>query len=54
MKTFRWKIKPGMEVTSVVHGFRIHERQRHMKSEVALLTDVNTIAKYPVGWRESK
>ncbi|WP_371414780.1 hypothetical protein [Citrobacter sp. wls708] len=37
-----------------MHGFRVHERQRQMKSEVALLTDVNAIAEYPVGWSEWK
>lgn len=51
---FLLQLEVAMMQAMVMHGFRIQERQRHMKSEVALLTDVNAIAEYPVGWRESK
>ena len=52
--TFLQQLEAAMMQAMVMHGFRIHERQRQMKSEVALLTDVNAIAEYPVGWSESK
>ena len=46
---FLQQLEAAMMQAMVIHGFRIHERQRQMKSEVALLTDVNAIAEYPVG-----
>ena len=51
---FLQQLEAAMMQAMVVHGFSIHERQRQMKSEVALLTDVNAIAEYPVGWSERK
>ncbi|WP_370608756.1 DUF4376 domain-containing protein [Citrobacter portucalensis] len=51
---FLQQLEAAMMQAMVVRGFSIHERQRQMKSEVALLTDVNAIAEYPVGWSESK
>ncbi|MFU1851807.1 DUF4376 domain-containing protein [Citrobacter portucalensis] len=51
---FLQQLEAAMVQAMVMHGFRIHERQRQMKSEVALLTDINAIAEYPVGWSERK
>ncbi len=51
---FLQQLETAMVQAMVMHGFRVHERQRQMKSEVALLTDVNAIAEYPVGWSERK
>ncbi|GAL44408.1 DUF4376 domain-containing protein [Citrobacter werkmanii] len=51
---FLQQLEAAMLQAMVMHGFRVHERQRQMKSEVALLTDVNAIAGYPVGWSERK
>ncbi|HEE0042847.1 TPA: DUF4376 domain-containing protein [Citrobacter freundii] len=51
---FLQQLEAAMVQAMVMHGFRVHERQRQMKSEVALLTDVNAIAEYPVGWSERK
>lgn len=36
----------------VMHGFRIHERQRQMKEEVTKLTDMSAIIAYQPGWPE--
>lgn len=45
---FLQQLEAAMMQAMVIHGFRIHERQRQMKSEVALLTDVSAIAEYSV------
>ncbi|ENP6620412.1 DUF4376 domain-containing protein [Escherichia coli] len=42
----------AMTQAMVVEGFRIHERQRQMKEEVAALDTLEAIRSYPVGWTE--
>lgn len=42
----------AMTQAMVVEGFRIHERQRQMKEEVAALQTLEDIRAYPVGWPE--
>ena len=42
----------AMTQAMVVEGFRIHERQRQMKEEVAALDTLEAIRSYPVGWPE--
>jgi hypothetical protein len=41
-----------MTQAMVAEGFRIHERQRQMKEEVAALDTLKAIRSYPVGWPE--
>jgi hypothetical protein len=41
-----------MTQVMVAEGFRIHERQRQMKEEVAALQRLEDIRTYPVGWPE--
>ena len=42
----------AMTQVMVAEGFRIHERQRQMKEEVAALDTLEAIRSYPVGWPE--
>ncbi|WP_368941618.1 DUF4376 domain-containing protein [Citrobacter werkmanii] len=42
----------AMTQAMVTEGFRIHERQRQMKEEVAALQRLEDIRAYPVGWPE--
>lgn len=42
----------AMTQVMVAEGFRIHERQRQMKEEVAALQRLEDIRTYPVGWPE--
>ncbi|TKU63911.1 DUF4376 domain-containing protein [Citrobacter braakii] len=42
----------AMTQAMVAEGFRIHERQRQMKEEVAALDTLKAIRSYPVGWPE--
>ncbi|UMR99555.1 DUF4376 domain-containing protein [Escherichia coli] len=46
-------IYSGMQAALVAQGFKIHERQRQMKQEVALLKTVAEIEGYVVGWGET-
>ncbi|EJG5922167.1 DUF4376 domain-containing protein [Salmonella enterica] len=43
-------IDAGMTQTMVMQSFKIHERQRQMKKDIAGLTDVRDILNYSVGW----
>lgn len=43
-------IDAGMTQAMVTQGFKIHERQRRMKKDIAELTRVSDILNYPVGW----
>ncbi|EAO6532244.1 DUF4376 domain-containing protein [Salmonella enterica] len=43
-------IDAGMTQVMVMQGFKIHERQRQMKKDIAGLTDVRDILNYSVGW----
>ncbi|HAT1685432.1 TPA: DUF4376 domain-containing protein [Klebsiella oxytoca] len=47
-------IDAGMTQAMVIQGFRIHERQRQMKKDIAGLTKVSDILNYPVGWPDNK
>lgn len=47
-------IYEGMQQALVVQGFKIHERQRQMKQEVAGLATVAEIEAYEVGWGEAE
>lgn len=47
-------IYKGMQQALVVQGFKIHERQRQMKQEVAELATVAEIEAYKVGWGEDE
>lgn len=40
----------AMNVTQVRWGFKIHERQRRMKEEIALITDYDSLVNYSPGW----
>lgn len=42
----------AMTQAIVAEGFRIHERQRQMKADVAALQRLEDIRAYPVGWPE--
>ncbi|ECI5749308.1 DUF4376 domain-containing protein [Salmonella enterica subsp. enterica] len=46
-------IDAGMTQTMVVQGFKIHERQRQMKKDIATLTSARDILNYPVGWPDN-
>ncbi|EJP5180506.1 DUF4376 domain-containing protein [Salmonella enterica] len=46
-------IDAGMTQAMVIQGFKIHERQRQMKKDIAGLTDVRDILNYPVGWPDN-
>ncbi|EEV5566130.1 DUF4376 domain-containing protein [Escherichia coli] len=46
------QLDTAMNAAMVMQGFKIHERQRRMKEEVAGLTALPDIRAYPVGWPE--
>ncbi|EJM3831583.1 DUF4376 domain-containing protein [Salmonella enterica] len=46
-------IDAGMTQAMVVQGFKIHERQRQMKKDIAGLTKVSDILHYSVGWPDN-
>ncbi|EIC0887635.1 DUF4376 domain-containing protein [Salmonella enterica subsp. enterica serovar Mikawasima] len=46
-------IDAGMTQVMVIQGFKIHERQRQMKKDIAELTRVSDILNYPVGWPDN-
>lgn len=46
------QLDTAMNAAMVMQGFKIHERQRRMKEEVAGLTTLPDIRAYPVGWPE--
>ncbi|EAO9637483.1 DUF4376 domain-containing protein [Salmonella enterica] len=46
-------IDAGMTQVMVTHGFKIHERQRQMKKDIAELTKVSDILNYSVGWADN-
>ncbi|HBM0096111.1 TPA: DUF4376 domain-containing protein [Salmonella enterica subsp. enterica serovar Blitta] len=45
-------ISAGMAQAMVAQGFKIHERQRRMKKEIAALNRVSDVLSYVVGWPE--
>ncbi|HAT1681579.1 TPA: DUF4376 domain-containing protein [Klebsiella oxytoca] len=47
-------IDAGMTQAMVIQGFKIHERQRQMKKDIAGLTKVSDILNYPVGWQKTE
>ncbi|HHD6426544.1 TPA: DUF4376 domain-containing protein [Escherichia coli] len=47
---FLARLEAGMTQAMVLQGFRIHERQRQMKEEIAAMTDMKAIRAYTVGW----
>lgn len=47
-------IYEGMQQALAVQGFKVHERQRQMKQEVAELTTTAEIEAYKVGWGEDE
>ncbi|HFV9916282.1 TPA: DUF4376 domain-containing protein [Salmonella enterica subsp. diarizonae serovar 61:l,v:z35] len=49
---FLQQLEATMVQAMVIQGFRIHERQRQMKEDVAQLTDVNAVTAYQPGWPE--
>lgn len=49
---FLQKLEASMVQAMVMQGFKIHERQRQMKEEVAELADINAITAYQPGWPE--
>ncbi|HIB1683351.1 TPA: DUF4376 domain-containing protein [Salmonella enterica subsp. enterica serovar Muenchen] len=46
-------IDAGMTQAMVTQGFKIHERQRQMKKDIAGLTRVSDILNYSVGWPDN-
>lgn len=46
-------IDAGMTQAMVTHGFKIHERQRQIKKDIAELTKVSDILNYSVGWPDN-
>ncbi|EDH6684227.1 phage tail protein, partial [Salmonella enterica subsp. enterica serovar Poona] len=46
-------IDAGMTQAMVTQGFKIHERQRQMKKDIAGLTTVSDILNYTVGWPDN-
>lgn len=46
-------IDAGMTQAMVTQGFKIHERQRQMKKDIAGLTTVSDILNYSVGWSDN-
>ncbi|EAA9128159.1 DUF4376 domain-containing protein [Salmonella enterica] len=46
-------IDAGMTQAMVIQGFKIHERQRQMKKDIAELTKVSDILNYSVGWADN-
>lgn len=51
---FLQQLEASMMQAMVIQGFKIHERQRQMKEEVAALTEIDAILAYPVGWQEGE
>ncbi|MDE9663076.1 prophage tail fiber N-terminal domain-containing protein [Citrobacter portucalensis] len=49
---FLQQLEAAMVQAMVMHGFRIHERQRQMKEDVTQLTDMSAIIAYQPGWPE--
>ncbi|MDM2789422.1 DUF4376 domain-containing protein [Citrobacter sp. Cpo113] len=49
---FLQQLETAMVQAMVILGFKIHERQRQMKEEVALMTEMNAIIAYQPGWPE--
>lgn len=43
-----------MTVAMVAQGWKIHERQRQMKKDIAALTTVSDLLAYTVGWPENE
>ncbi|ECE6803536.1 DUF4376 domain-containing protein [Salmonella enterica subsp. diarizonae] len=46
-------LEAAMQQNMVLQGFKIHERQRQMKEELATLADISAIRQYAVGWPDS-
>ena len=46
-------INAGMIQAMVIQGFKIHERQRQMKKDIAGLAKVSDILNYTVGWSDN-
>ncbi|EIE5007044.1 DUF4376 domain-containing protein [Salmonella enterica] len=46
-------LEAAMQQNMVIQGFKIHERQRQMKEELAPLTDPFAVRQYAVGWPDS-
>ncbi|EGT0623991.1 DUF4376 domain-containing protein [Citrobacter freundii] len=49
---FLQQLEAAMVQAMVMHGFRVHERQRQMKEDVTQLTDMSAIIAYQPGWPE--
>lgn len=47
---FLQQLEEAMVQAMVIQGFKIHERQRQMKREVAALHDLDSIINYRVSW----
>ncbi|HEE9876007.1 TPA: DUF4376 domain-containing protein [Citrobacter braakii] len=47
---FLQQLDAAMVQAMVIQGFKIHERQRHMKEEVAALSDIHAINNYRISW----
>lgn len=43
-------LEAGMMQALVTHGFKIHQRQRQMKTELAAMTDTDAVLSYQPGW----
>ncbi|HAK6289813.1 TPA: DUF4376 domain-containing protein [Salmonella enterica] len=46
-------LEAAMQQNMVIGGFKIHERQRQMKEDIARLTSVSDVLNYPVGWPDN-
>ncbi|EBR4568060.1 DUF4376 domain-containing protein [Salmonella enterica] len=46
-------LETAMQQNMVIGGFKIHERQRQMKEDIARLTSVSDVLNYPVGWPDN-
>lgn len=46
-------LETAMQQSMVIGGFKIHERQRQMKEDIARLTSVSDVLNYPVGWPDN-
>ncbi|MBC6503384.1 DUF4376 domain-containing protein [Citrobacter freundii] len=47
---FLLQLEAAMVQAMVIQGFKIHERQRQMKAEVAALQTPEEISEYSIGW----
>ncbi|ENM1230350.1 DUF4376 domain-containing protein [Salmonella enterica] len=47
------ELESAMQKNMVLAGFKIHERQRQMKKDIAGLTNVSDILNYSVGWSDN-